>query len=68
MVLLGAVGETIFTELAVNTVSLVVPVLVKNRFVPLYSMAPVSAVVKFIPEVNFKGAVPEVDVPAPICK
>jgi hypothetical protein len=36
----------------------------KKRFVPLNSIAPASAVVRFVPLVNFNGAVDDVIVPA----
>ena len=42
--------------------------LVQYKCVPSYSTAPSSAELKFVPLVNFKGLVPAVAVPAPICK
>lgn len=52
---------------ATRTFSRVVPALVKKRFVPLYSRAPASAVVRFVPDVNLRGLVLAVAVPAGSC-
>ena len=61
------VSETktsVVTADCVNTPSLTAPVLVKNRFVPLYSIEPLTGVVRFVPEVNAKGAEPAAAAPA----
>ena len=65
IVLLGEVGDTVLTALAVITLSLVVPVRVKNKFVPSYSIDPATGVVKFVPLVSLIGAIDVV--PAAMC-
>ena len=39
----------------------------KYRWLPSYSIAPASVVARFVPEVNFNGAVEAVAVPALRC-
>jgi hypothetical protein len=52
----------------INAIVSLVVLGVKNRSVPSYSIAPASAVVKLVPDVNLTGAVPAVAVPAFIFK
>lgn len=44
-----------------------VPPTVKNKLAPSNSNAPLSGVVKFVPGVNFNGALSAAAAPAPIC-
>ena len=62
------ITTSVVTADCVRIPSLTAPVLVKKRLVPLYSNAPFSAIVRFVPDVNFKGAVEAVAVPAFKCK